>query len=212
MATEPAQLVRENQPISIELVSTIHVSGGVLVDTLQTPAQLWSWLKTHADRLPATVRGAETRDLARIRLLREAIREVFRSSVAGEVPERNTVAILNDASRLAPRHLELVWDRHRRQTASVTTVDAFDTLVATIAADAIAIVAGDQRHQLRACNGPSCVLYFVRTHPRQEWCSPACGNRGRVARHYERSKRSRSSGPGSGDPGEPDDRGTPARP
>ncbi len=208
MVTEPAQLVREDQPISIELVSTIHVSGGVLVDTLQTSTQLRSWLKAHADQLPAAVRVAEPRDLPRIRLLREAIREVFRCSVAGEVPERKTVAILNDASRLAPRHLELMWDRHRRQTASVTTADAIDTLVATIAADAIAIVAGDRRDQLRACNGPSCVLYFVRTHPRQEWCSPGCGNRGRVARHYERSKRSRSSGPESGDP---DDRGTPAR-
>jgi predicted RNA-binding Zn ribbon-like protein len=32
------------------------------------------------------------------------------------------------------------------------------------------------------------VLYFVKTHPRREWCSVACGNRVRAARHYQRGR------------------------
>jgi predicted RNA-binding Zn ribbon-like protein len=39
---------------------------------------------------------------------------------------------------------------------------------------------------LRACLAPSCVLYYVQDHPRRAWCSAACGNRARAARHYAR--------------------------
>ncbi|WP_433213714.1 CGNR zinc finger domain-containing protein [Microtetraspora malaysiensis] len=28
--------------------------------------------------------------------------------------------------------------------------------------------------------------YFVKSHGRQEWCKPSCGNRARAARHYRR--------------------------
>jgi predicted RNA-binding Zn ribbon-like protein len=42
---------------------------------------------------------------------------------------------------------------------------------------------------LRACLAPSCVLYYVQDHPRRAWCSAACGNRARAARHYARSRR-----------------------
>ncbi|MFE9682238.1 CGNR zinc finger domain-containing protein [Streptomyces sp. NPDC006285] len=31
--------------------------------------------------------------------------------------------------------------------------------------------------------------YFLQDHPRQEWCTPSCGNRARVARHHERHKK-----------------------
>ncbi|MFI6847287.1 CGNR zinc finger domain-containing protein [Kitasatospora sp. NPDC050467] len=36
--------------------------------------------------------------------------------------------------------------------------------------------------------GPGCVLYFVKKHPRREWCSAGCGTRARAARHYERTE------------------------
>ncbi|MFI7230667.1 CGNR zinc finger domain-containing protein [Nonomuraea angiospora] len=39
---------------------------------------------------------------------------------------------------------------------------------------------------MRACNAPRCVRYFVKSHGRQEWCKPSCGNRARAARHYQR--------------------------
>jgi hypothetical protein len=42
--------------------------------------------------------------------------------------------------------------------------------------------------RLRACQAPGCVLYFVKDHPRREWCSTACGNRARAARHYRRHR------------------------
>jgi predicted RNA-binding Zn ribbon-like protein len=47
----------------------------------------------------------------------------------------------------------------------------------------------DARHQLRACLAPGCVVYFIKNHPRREWCSAGCGNRARSARHYQRHRR-----------------------
>jgi predicted RNA-binding Zn ribbon-like protein len=34
---------------------------------------------------------------------------------------------------------------------------------------------------------PGCVLLYVSDHPRRQWCSNACGNRARQARHYRRT-------------------------
>ncbi|GAA4549378.1 CGNR zinc finger domain-containing protein [Pseudonocardia xishanensis] len=60
------------------------------------------------------------------------------------------------------------------------------TVVAALAEQGVELFAGDQ--ELRACPGPGCVLYFVKRHPRREWCSAGCGNRARVARHYRRHR------------------------
>jgi predicted RNA-binding Zn ribbon-like protein len=57
-----------------------------------------------------------------------------------------------------------------------------------VALEASEVLAQQAPHELKACGGPGCVLYFVRDHPRREWCSEGCGNRARVARHYRRTK------------------------
>jgi predicted RNA-binding Zn ribbon-like protein len=59
--------------------------------------------------------------------------------------------------------------------------------LSVIAGLGIDLVAGDET-PLRACYAPGCVLYFVQDHPRREWCSTACGNRVRAARHYRRHR------------------------
>lgn len=61
-------------------------------------------------------------------------------------------------------------------------------LGAVLARAAIAFLASPDRARLRACHAPRCVRYFLKDHPRQEWCKPACGNRARVARHHERRR------------------------
>ena len=72
-----------------------------------------------------------------------------------------------------------------------------------IAEEAVLLFTGPDAGQLRACPGPGCVLYFVRAHPRREWCSAVCGNRARVARHYQRHRPS-ANRPGPDTPGSQD--------
>ncbi|MBB4854122.1 putative RNA-binding Zn ribbon-like protein [Mycobacteroides chelonae] len=55
-----------------------------------------------------------------------------------------------------------------------------------IARQAVDFFGGPHRHQLRACLASHGVLHFAKELPRREWCTPKCGNRARVKRHYER--------------------------
>jgi predicted RNA-binding Zn ribbon-like protein len=64
-----------------------------------------------------------------------------------------------------------------------------DIVLATFAADAIRLVTGPQRGELRACGAPGCALMFLKDHPRREWCSNARGNHARQARHYDRARK-----------------------
>ena len=63
-----------------------------------------------------------------------------------------------------------------------------DIVLAAFAVDAIELLTGPRRAALRACGAPGCVLLFLKDHPRKEWCSAACGNRARQARHYARTR------------------------
>ncbi|MFP3992446.1 CGNR zinc finger domain-containing protein, partial [Streptomyces sp. E11-3] len=76
----------------------------------------------------------------------------------------------------------------RHEPSGRAPAPAHAQLTAAIARAAIAFLAGPDRAKLRACHGPRCVRYFLKEHPRQEWCKPSCGNRARVARHHERHR------------------------
>ena len=73
-----------------------------------------------------------------------------------------------------------------RATTDFADASRADIVLAAIAADAIDLLTGPHRHELRTCGAPRCVLMFLTDHPRREWCSDRCGNRARQARHYER--------------------------
>jgi predicted RNA-binding Zn ribbon-like protein len=65
--------------------------------------------------------------------------------------------------------------------------------LAAVATEAIDLLTGPDAQLLRACHAPGCVIYFVKDHSRREWCSTACGNRVRAARHYSRRIEGRRS-------------------
>ena len=66
------------------------------------------------------------------------------------------------------------------------------TGLAQVAGEAVGLLGGEDTVRLRACRAPGCVLYFIKAHPRREWCSVACGNRVRAARHYQRVRDQRA--------------------
>ncbi len=184
-------VVRGEQPLAIELVSTIHVVDGSVVDALTSTAQLRDWLRINRDRLGGVEPGPLEGILPKLRTLRDALRGLFVAATDGVAPATDDLETVNAMSRRAPSHLELRWPRSGGPTAMISTeAVADDVLLASLARDAIEVLIG-VHGELLACGGPSCVLYFVRTHPRQAWCSAGCGNRARVARHYWRSRAGR---------------------
>ena len=147
------------------------------------------------DRLGAR---ATPEDLARTRALRDAARRLA-AYVTGDSREAASSATTNvhdalaavnaAACELPVPQLELC-DGHLLGTARAR-VSPVEAGIAQVAEGTIELLSGSTAASLRACHAPGCVLYFARTTPRREWCSVACGNRTRAARHYEKTRSAR---------------------
>lgn len=184
-----------DETLSVELHNTIYASAGAGVDGLIDDESARAWLDAVGDRLPRAGRGPNPA-AAQLQVLRSAVRAAFASVLSDEYPDRATLDILNAHSSLAPHAAHAVWRRGALATRRTHFGNASHSAVvlATIAADTVDLLTGPRRLDLRRCGAPGCVLVFVKDHPRREWCSPACGNRARQARHYRRHKASARGG------------------
>ena len=110
----------------------------------------------------------------------------------GGRPSRPAQKTLNDAAALTPRVGRLLWeaDGPRVKWISSPEPDSIDAALSLLAVDAIGVIAGARGERLRACEAPGCTRLFLQEHGRRVWCSEPCGNRARVARHYEKVRRS----------------------
>jgi predicted RNA-binding Zn ribbon-like protein len=177
----------QDEPLAIELHNTLYACAGKLVDGLATEASARAWLDALADRLP---RGGHGRPPTRADLiqLREPVRAALHAAMEGDAPSRSSLEIINRTSANAPRSPMARW---RPTTPPVADVDLHgasraEAVLAAFAADTIDLLTGPHREDVRACGASGCMLLFLKNHPRREWCSDACGNRARQARHYAR--------------------------
>jgi predicted RNA-binding Zn ribbon-like protein len=196
-APAPRSFPLLGEPLAIDLVNTVAAVGpnGALVDLIATTDGLRAWIDTQAERLgddPAAT-AALLDEPSRIHDLREALRRLFRAVRRDEPPDAEALALVNAASADAPSYPVLDWpaDGPPRALLGHEPHHPAALPLATIARSGINLLSGEQRHLVRACEGSTCVLLFLATNPRRHWCSPAtCGNRARVARHYQRRHQS----------------------
>ncbi len=181
-----------DEPATVRLMNTIWADRAGVHDDLRTTSDLADWLVA----ISATERPVRvTRDdLARARRLRDALRRIAAqctNDTAASAVEDIDVAIAEINSliaarpptpRLALRHGQLIAD-------TATVGPPVTTALTGLAGEAIELFTRADSPQLRACRAPGCVLYFLKDHPRREWCSTTCGNRARAARHYRRHRR-----------------------
>ncbi|MFD9425811.1 MULTISPECIES: ABATE domain-containing protein [unclassified Streptomyces] len=188
--------------IALDLALTVRHDGqGGVGDDLRTAADLTRWLHRHPGLLDAAWE-ADDRALAAVRSLRAAVRALFAHAVrpgapspadAGRLlPVAEALARLNATAAAVPTVPVLAWPEAGEPAADDRPAAGggagADLPAAALARAAIRFLAGPDRAALRACQAPRCVRYFVKEHPRQEWCGPSCGNRARVARHHERHR------------------------
>ena len=173
--------------VALDLANT--ASAGP--DDLATPLRLAAWLERERPLLPAPDDDTGAR-LGRFLALRGAIRELIAARVAGVDPPGAAVDALNEASASAPFYpiLDRAWEGNRRLVSS----DATGAILAAIARSAMVLLAGDAGERVRECAARGCGRFFVAVRADRRWCSAACGNRSRVARHYARA-RARDDGP-----------------
>lgn len=183
-----------DEPIAVELHNTLYASGGELIDGLADGASCDAWLAALDGRLPSRGKGAGPKR-AELMDLRAAVREAFQAAVDGRPPPRASIETINRYSARAPRSRIARWRSHARPLAGwdFGRAKGGDVALSALAVDAIDLLTGPDRANLRACGAPGCVLMFVKHHPRREWCSGPCGNRARQARHYRRTRRSAST-------------------
>nr|BFE98835.1 CGNR zinc finger domain-containing protein [Streptoalloteichus tenebrarius] len=175
------------EPLALDLVNT-HPSIGDLLTTLD---ELRAWVTLEADRLPDVgTRTAELTDadLTSVRAVRQHTATALEFARHGGRPPEADLQALNQAQRAAPAILELTWDGTtnavRRRTGPVGA-----QLVAALAEAAAELLSGPEVTKVRQCEAEDCVMLFLPAHPRRRWCSAArCGNRVRVARHYQRHR------------------------
>ena len=183
----PIELVLPGEPAPVRLMNTVWADRAGVHEALTDVDDLRLFLRTVG---VADLGNVTPGDLAATRRLRDALRRLAadvtgddRSRAASALDEAGALAAVNAALGALPR------PRLRRGLSSwVLGVDGGGGVAAALGAlarEGAALVA-DPARPLRACHAPGCVLYFVREHPRREWCSVACGNRARAARHYRR--------------------------
>ena len=115
--------------------------------------------------------------------LRRALRQLLEASIGGGPFPAAAVEVLNEASARVPvvRRLDPP-DVVERPVASGPTA----RVLAEIAWSAIALLGTEGRERLRRCS--ACGRFFIATRTDRLWCSTACGNRTRVARHHARRR------------------------
>jgi predicted RNA-binding Zn ribbon-like protein len=195
------------EPLAVEFMNTIWADRSGVHDALASDAEVLAWLRAVApglaprsatvdhwlqDARPAVLGNAGDR----LRRLRDALRRIAadrttdpRPAAASAIEDvAEAVRVLNDTAAAAPRWstLESTASGFVRESRSDASPPA--AIAALVAEDAVDLYTGRLRDDLRACLAPGCVLYFVKQHPRREWCSTACGNRARAARHYQRHR------------------------
>jgi predicted RNA-binding Zn ribbon-like protein len=157
------------------------------VERLPDLDALSSWLEQHA-LTPETKPTAA--DLAAVRQIRAALRELAAARVEGRTPHPSAFDTVNAAltrAAKAPRHIvvpdpiEPGYVRRR-----VLDVDAALTLIIEQAIDAMSSADAAYLHE---CEEATCRELFLDSTGRRRWCStPACGIRARVRAYRARQQ------------------------
>jgi predicted RNA-binding Zn ribbon-like protein len=177
------------QPKAVRLMNTVWADRTSVHDSLETLAHLQQW----AERAGIGDGQVDESDLDLARELRDALRRLAadathddrRGAVSADVDTEAALAVTNrflaNCTPVLRHEPGQDFSRGWREVGA----GGFRRELAALALEGADLLAGQG---LRACGGPGCVLYFVRSHSRREWCSAECGNRARVARHYQRKR------------------------
>lgn len=171
------------RPLALDFANTVWPARRRgPVDAIATISDLRVWLDRAS--IAATTRDLEPR-LDDVRGLRTAVRQLLAAASKGDVLPRRAMEIVNLFATEAPEVRQLVPDGKRSRVVSeILSEDAASLLFGRIAMSIMEVLT---TMTIGICPAPSCGLFFVVDRAGQRWCSNACGNRARVARHAART-------------------------
>jgi predicted RNA-binding Zn ribbon-like protein len=181
-----------DEPLAIELHNTLYAVGRKTVDGLADESAANAWLDALAHRLPtAGLPSGPWPSVDELVKLRGAVRAALHAAIEASDQDAAVLEAVNVASARAPSAPTALWRPNGPPEFGETFLSATraDVVVGAFASNAIKLLTGPRREDLRACGAPGCVLLYLKDHPRRAWCSNTCGNRARQARHYDRARR-----------------------
>ncbi|TCN45512.1 putative RNA-binding Zn ribbon-like protein [Rhodococcus sp. SMB37] len=180
----PAHLsLCSEQPLAVNLINTRTNFRGNVIDQLSDIRSTQMWLEAAGTQLGRAdcVWGVDARRLLLLRNTRHAIAHLADVYTAGTAATEETVhclGYLNQQRTPARFHL----------AAGKITVSAnsslFESFRQAVIDSAAVALSAPPRLGLRRCANTECLHYFVPYVERRLWCTDACGNRVRVARHW----------------------------
>ncbi len=185
---------------AFDFLNTRELESGALVDHLETPDDAFDWLAAHdlvhaelldRERAKATA-NPETaaRALARVRRVRDALRELTDAVVQGRAAAPAAIAEVNRALR-AREIIELEATSDGVRVGHKHVGDPIDDALARLADPIVNEISAGRAERLRICASDTCRWVFYDASPtgRRRWCSMAsCGNRAKAARHRARRR------------------------
>ncbi|MFC4590531.1 CGNR zinc finger domain-containing protein [Sphaerisporangium corydalis] len=192
-----------SDPLALRFTQTVRASRDGPADALADTAGLAAWVAANAGDLGVDAATFTPSESLReeVVALRQAVRALFARAVAPGEPSSadaarlprftEALAAVNATAMAVPTAPRLDWPADSGPVATsepAVAVSGSARLRAALASAAVEFLAGPDRERLRACPAPRCVIYFVKEHTRQEWCSVTCGNRARAARHYRQHR------------------------
>lgn len=173
--------------VALDLADTLMTVTEPATDLIGNPEASAAWWALQSGSLPP----GPVPDAAAVRRLRAAVRDVLDSHLEGRPARPTSVDDINAAAAAAPVSPRLVVTADgSRDEERWHTEHGGNAALAAIAAEAIGLLADNERlGLLRRCANPACSMLFLAENKRRKWCtSNICGNRARVARHYERTR------------------------
>ena len=171
------------RPLALDCANTVWPARrrGPM-DTIASTSDLRVWLDRAA--IPASTHDLDER-MDELRSLRTAVRQLLAAHAAGDVLPRRAMEILNLFATEAPEVHQLVPDdKSSRIVTEMLSDDPASLLFGRVAMSTMEVLTS---MNVGVCAAPSCGLFFIAERAGQRWCSNACGNRARVARHAART-------------------------
>jgi predicted RNA-binding Zn ribbon-like protein len=181
---------------ALDFLNTLHPGHGrtdeqhLRDEHLESPADAAMWFLEHELVHPDAGIAIADSELARIRRVRSALREVVDSVVEGRPPNADAVHLVNAVlEQRRPTRIELDGTAlrigHRHAETPV------DDALALIAEAIIEELATGRPERLRVCANDRCRWAFYDSSPtgRRRWCDMrSCGNQAKAARYRARLK------------------------
>jgi predicted RNA-binding Zn ribbon-like protein len=183
---------------ALEFIDTIETEKGVKVDRFTTTAEAIDWLREQGllhEPVEAAVKALRKpgpegdRALARIRRVREALREIVTASVEGRPAAGRAIDTVNRVMLERQRFILVCGPGgaldHRHEG------DEIEDVLARLAERIARQVISPDAERLRICASDTCDWIFFDSSRtgRRRWCDmTTCGNRAKAARHRARTR------------------------